>query len=192
MTVCETLLESSPSCLPALRMLARAATELGQIELAQTSFRACSVIDPEDDMAHIYRVRPSTAPLHTYLQLGPNWHQVEESHGKPFRWINGSEADLCVFSPAPHTGALTFQATGFGPTRHLQVWIGDKQVLTEPILADGVLRELRTAPVEWPSGAQRVRLVSEEASVSPQSLGQGDDSRQLSIGVSDVRLVGNP
>jgi len=52
-TVCETLLESSPSCLPALRMLARAATELGQIELAQTSFRACSVIDPEDDMAHI-------------------------------------------------------------------------------------------------------------------------------------------
>ena len=143
-------------------------------------------------MATVYHVRRTSEHTGLFLQLGPDWHQVEESYGQPFRWMDGaslrSEADLCVFSPARHKGTLTFRAASFGMSRHLQVWVGDRQVLGIPVAADGALHEVHTPPLEWPSGAQRVRFVSEEASESPQSLGQGADKRQLSLGFAGIRL----
>ena len=152
------------------------------------------VADPayEDGIAKVYRVRPSDPLKDTYIQLGPDWHQVEESYGRPFRWMDGPAADLCVFSPGPRKDKLTFRVASFGMSRHLQVWVGDRQALSIEVPADGALHEVSVPGVEWPSEAQRVRLVSEEASVSPQSLGRGTDKRQLSLGFADIRLGSSP
>src|SRR5437867_7169451 len=122
------------------------------------------------------------------MQLGPDWHQVEESYGQPFRWVNGAKADLCVFSPSPHTDALSLQVASFGESRHLQVWVGEQQVLRAEVAADGALHKVSTQHIGWPRGGERVRLVSEEGSVSPQSVGRGKDQRQLSLGFAHVRV----
>ena len=102
--------------------------------------------------------------------------------------MDGAAADLCVFSSAPHTGTLAFRVASFGAPRHLQVWAGDKQVLATTVPADGALHDVTVPAIAWPLGAQRVRLVSEEPSVSPVSLGQGKDKRQLSLGFADIRM----
>jgi hypothetical protein len=151
---------------------------------------AGQLADPayEDDTAKIYRVRPGAPPLHTFLQLGPDWHDVEQSGGQPFRWINGGQADLCVTSAAPSAAPLTLTATSFAAPRHLQVWVNDRQVLNEEIPADGALHPVRTPPLDWPAGPQRVRLVIPEGSASPADQGQGGDTRQLSLGFSAIRL----
>jgi tetratricopeptide (TPR) repeat protein len=51
--ICEAILEGSPNCLPALRILAHCATQLDMLDVAGASFRACAVIDPEDELAHV-------------------------------------------------------------------------------------------------------------------------------------------
>src|SRR6476646_30497 len=76
---CEAILVSSPSCLPALRMIARAAAELGNIELAEISFRACSVIDPEDDVAHIGLALCADAQGDPERAVAEFWHAFELS-----------------------------------------------------------------------------------------------------------------
>jgi hypothetical protein len=139
-------------------------------------------------VAKVYRVRPTAARLHPFLQLGPDWHAVEQSNAQPFRWINGAQADLCVYSAAPSAAPLTFAVTSFAAPRHLQVWIGDRQVLNEAIPADGALHPVTTPRLDWPAGPQRVRLVIPEGSARPADLGQGGDTRQLSLGVRAIRL----
>ena len=151
---------------------------------------AGQLADPayEDDTAKIYRVRPGAPPLQTFLQLGPDWYDVEQSGGQPFRWINGEQADLCITSAAPSVAPLTLAATSFATPRHLQVWVNDRQVLNQEIPADGALHPVRTPPLAWPAGPQRVRLVIPEGSTSPADAGQGGDTRQLSLGISAIRL----
>jgi hypothetical protein len=142
----------------------------------------------DDAMATTYRVR--AAPGHTglFLQLGPDWHAVEQSAGQSFRWMNGGRADLCVFSPAAQTAPLQFQATSFARPRHLQVWLGDHQVFATEVPADGALHALATPPLAWPAGPQAVRFVVPEGSASPADLDQGKDTRQLSVGFSAIHL----
>jgi tetratricopeptide (TPR) repeat protein len=53
MRLCQAILDEIPACLPALRIQARAATELGALDVAVMSFRASAEIDPEDEMAHV-------------------------------------------------------------------------------------------------------------------------------------------
>ena len=142
----------------------------------------------DDAMATTYRVRPAAERPGLFLQLGPDWHALERSEGRLFRWIAGARADLCVFSPAAQTAPLTFQVAGFAAPRHLQVWIGDQQVLDGAVPADGALHALQTPPIAWPAGPQLVRLVVPEGSASPAALGQGSDTRQLSLGFSVIRL----
>jgi hypothetical protein len=146
----------------------------------------------DDAMATTYQVRPATERPGLFLQLGPDWHALERDDGRLFRWINGARADFCVFSPAVQTAPLTFQAAGFAAPRHLQVWVGDRQVLNAPVPADGALHPLSTSPIAWPAGPQLVRLVVPEGSASPAALGQGGDTRQLSLGFSAIRLGDNP
>jgi hypothetical protein len=144
----------------------------------------------EDDTAKIYKVRAGAPPLHTFLQLGPDWHDVEDSGGQPFRWMDGGQADLCVYSAAATNAPLTFQATSFATPRHVQVWVNDQQVLSAEVPADGALHVISTPALAWPAGPQRVRLVVPEGSTSPAALGQGSDTRQLSLGLAAIRLGG--
>ncbi len=152
---------------------------------------ASGLADPayEDNTAKIYRVRPGAAPLQTFLQLGPDWYDVEQSAGQPFRWIDGAQADLCVYSAAPSVAPLALEVTSFAAPRHLQVWVGDRLLLDQEVPADGALHPVQTPRLTWPAGPQRVRLVVPEGSASPADSGQGGDTRQLSLGVSAIRLA---
>ena len=66
------------------------------------------------------------------------------------------------------------------------------QVLETTVPADGALHAVTTPPLAWPAGPQRVRLVVPEGSASPAGLGQGSDTRQLSLGFGPIRLGAPP
>ncbi|HMA36337.1 MAG TPA: hypothetical protein VKY74_17905, partial [Chloroflexia bacterium] len=146
----------------------------------------------DDALATAYRVAPAPAAPGPFLQLGPDWHAVEQSAGAPFRWMDGAHADLCLYNPGPVTAPLTFQVTSFGRPRHLQVGIGTQALLDTPVPADGTLHALSTPAVAWPAGYTRVRLVVPEGSSSPAALGQGRDARALSLGFAAIRLGAAP
>ena len=159
-----------------------------QLDALQARARELGTPLADDSTATIYRLRQSEGHAGPYLQLGPDWNQLEESYGQPFRWISGASADFCVYSPLTRTASLTLQAASFGQLRHLQIWVGDRKVVESAVPADGALHVVDTPPLSLAVGSQLVRLVSLESSVSPASLGQGSDERQLSLGFSGVGL----
>jgi hypothetical protein len=145
----------------------------------------------EDDAAIVYRVNWDV-PVETVVQLGSNWHPLELSAGKPFRWMNGPSADLCIFSPGPHNAALSFDMTSFAASRHLQMWVSGRMVYETSVPADGTLHSVQTPLLEWPEGPQLVRFVVPEGGASPSSLGMGNDDRQLSLGFGPISLAPPP
>lgn len=142
----------------------------------------------DDGMATVYQLRPTGGVTGLFMQIGEGWHRLEESYGQPFRWMDGAQADMCLFSPAPHTAPLTLQAASFAAPRHLQVWAGGSQLAEVAVPADGALHPFTTPAIQWPAGPYRLRFIVPEGSESPASLGQGSDRRRLSIGFSTVRL----
>ncbi len=144
----------------------------------------------DDDVATTYRVPPSSGHAGLFLQLGPNWHGVEESYGQPFRWMDGARADLCVFSPSVHRSPLSFQVASYYMSRHVQIWVNDREVMEMEVPADSALHSVTTPPIDWPSGFQQVRLVVPEGSARPIDLSQSSDIRELSIGLSTIRIGG--
>ncbi|MEO6458227.1 MAG: hypothetical protein ABIO92_08140 [Chloroflexia bacterium] len=168
----------------------------------------------DDEVATAYKVNTSQGLTSVLLQLGDGWHSLEESQGKPFRWINGKEADMCLFSPQPassnpirvdkregsntqeakqqslqdpFTASLIVRATSFNTPRHLQVWVGDSKVLEVEVPGDGALHSYSTSDVTWASAPQLVRFVVPEGSDSPAFVHQGDpDHRQISIGFETI------
>jgi hypothetical protein len=160
----------------------------GLLSTLQEVGRSLGTSIADDGMATVYRLRPSNERVGFFLQLGEGWHALQESYAQPFRWIDGGRAEMCVFDPAQGLASLTLQASSFDITRHLQIWVGNTQVAEVAVPADGALHPVVTPPISWPAGPQRVRFVVPEGSASPAQLGQGADKRQLSIGLSAIRV----
>jgi hypothetical protein len=164
----------------------------GRLAALQALASALGTPIADDAAATTYRVRPNEGQLPAAWQLGPDWHSAEQSAGQPFRWLNGAQGDFCVSSPAPRSAPLALAVTSFATPRHLQVWVNDQKVLNTAVPADGALHPFTTPAITWPAGPQRVRLVIPEGSASPAALGQGSDTRQLSLGFGPIRLGGGP
>jgi tetratricopeptide (TPR) repeat protein len=84
---CQAILQEMPACLPALRIQARAAAELGALDVAVISFRASSAIDPEDEMAHVGLAlcaeaqgdrATATAEFRRALELAPHDQRIAD------------------------------------------------------------------------------------------------------------------
>ena len=146
----------------------------------------------DDGTATTYQVRPVAARPGLFLQLGPGWHDLEDANGAPFRWTDSAQSDVCVFSPQPATAALTFTVTSFAVPRHLQVWVGDRQVYEAAVPADAAPQTVTTPPLAWPAGPQLVRLVAPEAPTSAAARTAGRDTRLLGLGVTAMHLGGGP
>ncbi len=146
----------------------------------------------DDATATTYRVRPAPGYSTRFFQLGPDWHQPETVAGQPFRWMDGAQADLCVFSPTPVTGSLSLQATSFAVPRRVEIWVGDRRALDTTVPGDGALHTLTLPSLAWPAGPQQVRLIAPSGSVTPATLGLGRDTRALSIGFAAVRWQAAP
>ncbi|HEY0068499.1 MAG TPA: hypothetical protein VGE04_00870, partial [Chloroflexia bacterium] len=147
------------------------------------------------------------------LMVSDGWYNIEESGGEPFRWVQGQQGRLCIFSPRPTTASLILDATAFAKDQKVNV-VGRFNYVTEgtsPALANSILlttpvtygrtqllydgpvstvgTSIRTDAVEFPAGMTEVRIVPQEEGVTPQSLDpNARDDRVLTVGFKRVRL----
>ncbi len=146
----------------------------------------------EDNIAAIYKVKPvlpGSVASERFMQVGSSWYALEEGPGMSFRWMAGESAELCAYQGAPVTGALHFQAVSFLKPRRVQVRVRGQLLLETIVPADGAFHQYATPDLVWPRGHQLVRVTTPDGSDIPGDVGQGDDTRRLSLGIADVRIV---
>jgi len=136
-----------------------------------------------DDQLEVYAV-PSPSTRVPFLSLGEGWQPAEEGPNGTFRWM-GDRATLRIDSPGAEESRLTFRAAGLGEPRPLQIFHGDVKVFDAPIEA---LQQYRVGPLGLPAGAGTLTFVSPEGTISPLQAGLGDDPRELSFALLDVKL----
>ncbi|MGI8586235.1 MAG: hypothetical protein ACR2M0_00910 [Chloroflexia bacterium] len=137
-----------------------------------------------DDLMAIYRPKAGAALSAPSLQIGDSWHDLETQAGRPFRWIDGGQATICVETPAPVRLSLAARVTSFARPRTLEVWQGNNRVYTATVPA-GDFVSLQTPMLDFPSGTTELRLVVPEGGQSPG----GADTRTLSLGLQDVHFA---
>jgi hypothetical protein len=138
----------------------------------------------EDEQLAAFRV-PPTAERAPFLAVGGNWEPREVGPNGAFRWM-GDRATIKVEAPAAIQAYLNFRAAGLGAPRRLQVYHGDVLVFDQTV---GGLETFRTAgPLGIPGGTTILTFVSPDGTTSPIEQGLGDDPRQLSFALLDMRL----
>jgi hypothetical protein len=150
--------------------------------------RSIGAVVADDDAATVYRLNGTTERPGLFLQEGPDWHAAETSEGRPFKWVNGARADFCVYSPEAHSSPVRFEVTSFAVPRRMVVSVGGREILNEVVPADGAIHSLVTQAIDWPSGYRLVDIRVPEGSASSQELGRGSDSRQLSLGFTEITV----
>jgi len=163
----------------------------GQVEVLRALANRLGTSIGDDEIATTYRLKPSNQPIGLFLQLGSGWNAVEKSSGQPFRWMDGTRAELCVFRPTSVQQSLVLSTTSYTAPRSLQVWVEGTEILEVTVPADGAMHSFTTSPVTWPARPTLVRLVTPDCSVSPAQLGRGSDPRQLSLGFTRITLAQN-
>ncbi len=74
------------------------------------------------DLATLYELAPPEGEPGAYMQLGDGWHAPEQSYGKPFRWVDGNMAEICMAQGGARSAPLQLEVTSFAASRHLQLW----------------------------------------------------------------------
>jgi hypothetical protein len=154
---------------------------------------AAATSDPtpvySDATVTLYQVRRALAPAPgPVLQLGGGWGGIEQSGGRPFRWMQGADAAVCVQGAAGRQVRLALRATSFAGPRTLELGLDGQPVLTATIPTGGTFLDLTTPPLPLRAASARLTLHVPEGSATPASLGQGTDQRPLSLGFSEIRL----
>lgn len=136
------------------------------------------------------------------LMVSDGWYDSEESGGEPFRWVQGQQGRLCVFTPEQETMSLAMDATAFSKDQEIRVQRvlrelkgtdHDKRIIGPLTEYEGTISiagtEVRTRPIVFPAGMTEVRIVPQGEGVTPQSLDpNAKDDRTLTIGLKRVRL----
>jgi hypothetical protein len=138
----------------------------------------------EDDQVEVYRV-PLPAGRVPFLNVGDGWQPREVGPNGSFRWM-GQRATVDINSPSAQQAYLVFRATTVGPPRRLQIYHGDHLVFDAQI--SGLQEYTTRGPLGLPVGISTLTFVSPEGTVSPASLGLGNDPRQLSFAILDLHL----
>jgi hypothetical protein len=140
--------------------------------------------DYEDDMAAAFRVRPAGRAL--FVCVGDGWYDKESTEVGATRWM-GEEATLVLVSSTSGPATLELQASSFREKRNVQLLEGDSEIARFTVLP-GDPQKFEAEIPSLKQGETVVRIMSEEPPVSPASLGMGDDSRRLSVSVSNVAI----
>lgn len=138
----------------------------------------------QDDELEVYNVPPPAATV-PYLSLGTDWQPREQGPNGTFRWMEQS-ATLTITSPSRQDAYLTFQASGLGPPRHLQIFHGSQLIFDQ--LVSGLQTYRTEGPLGLPEGESTLRFVSPDGTISPAQLGMGKDSRQLGFAILKAKL----
>ncbi|HET9495881.1 MAG TPA: hypothetical protein VFR15_16770 [Chloroflexia bacterium] len=159
-------------------------------DVAQSREHIAQVLGPdaepvyEDEQLAAYAVASPERRV-PFLSVGQGWQPREVGPNGAFRWM-GSRATIEVEAPSLAEAYLEFRAAGLGSPRRLQVYHGEVLVFDRMI---GGLQTFRTdGPLGLPEGTSTLTFVSPEGTVSPARLGLGDDPRQLSFALLDMRL----
>ena len=170
-----------------------AGNPLNEGDRARFQALAAATSDPtpvySDATVTLYQVRRALAPASgPVLQLGGGWGGIEQSGGRPFRWMQGADAAVCVQGAAGQRVRLALRATSFAGPRTLQLGLDGQTILTSTIPTDGTFLDLSTPPLPLRAASARLTLHVPEGSATPAALGQGTDQRPLSLGFSEIRL----
>jgi hypothetical protein len=138
----------------------------------------------EDEQLAAYAV-PAPRVRAPFLAVGDGWEPREVGPNGAFRWMS-NRATIDIEAPAAGEAHLTFRAAGLGQPKRLQIYHGNVLVFDQVV---GGLEEFRTdGALRIPAGTSELTFVSPEGTSSPLALGMGDDPRQLSFAVLDLRL----
>jgi len=116
------------------------------------------------------------------------WHDVEGEGADRHRWTSASRADLDFALAAPLPLKLVVEAA---PARaagaRIVVELNGRSLREQPMTANMSTYEWDIAPADLRAGANLLTLIGPEA-VTPKSMGNGDDTRLLSLNVKRVEL----
>lgn len=122
------------------------------------------------------------------FHIGAGWYPIEQSNGKPFRWIQEGHGALCVFAPHTITGSLQLEGRAFGTSRHVTLAVGGETMYIG-VMPVGDYTPVQTTPRTWQAGITQVDITTPEAGQTPASLDPGSkDQRVLSVGFRAVVL----
>jgi hypothetical protein len=120
------------------------------------------------------------------FHIGAGWYPIEQSDGKPFRWVQEGHGALCVFAPHTTTGSLQLEGTAFGTSRHIMLSVGG-ETLYIGVMPVGDYTSVQTTPRTWQAGITQVDITTPEAGQTPASLDPASkDQRVLTVGFRAV------
>ncbi len=135
-----------------------------------------------DDNLTAYKV--DWGPRLSFARLGHGWHEVEEQTWGTFRWMERDRAELYVALPEARRVTLSFQAVSFLRPRRLEILVDGKAVMATEV---GTVLQPYSVKLPLPAGETLFELRAEGYDV-PAQVGAGVDTREVSIGVSEVRV----
>jgi hypothetical protein len=127
-----------------------------------------------------------TANLEPVAFLGDGWYNREPTPAGAQRWLRAGNGEISVYANQATTVRLQVTVVAFHQPRQIRIEHNGQtvgEVLAQPWPTD-IQKTL-----ELPAGTSTVRLVASDPGTSPQSLGQGDDPRALTIAVLQLRFT---
>lgn len=129
--------------------------------------------------------KPVAVPL--FLGLDGRWGEPETDAQGVSRWLPSAGGGLWTYTAHPRRVVLELTLSSLPGARPLDLRLNGRPIQMLPIAA-GAPRRYLSAPIELPAGPSLLELSAPAGGVSPQSLGQGDDTRLLSFRVQRLRL----
>ena len=148
-----------------------------------------------DDYVSLHKVDPyPQESIQPALMVSDGWYNIEDAGGEPFRWVQGQQGRLCVFTPEPLTASLVMEATSLAPEQEVSISASTRATGSFPaplfsgrVPSTGI--NISTVPVKFPAGMTEVRIMPEGEGVTPQSVDPNlKDDRVLTVGLRRVRL----
>lgn len=163
-------------------------TAVALTQAAGTPLRV--VYEDAELVAYRLDLPQGTAVLPPFASVGAGWYDLEPRTLRGLRWLRGERGALVIYAPQATRIVLRMRMVAFAQPHLITLLVDDRPVgqLDVPTAPT----ELRTPVLELQPGVQTLWLVPTTDGVSPQSLGQGDDPRVLTVGLAEVWIEAAP
>lgn len=143
----------------------------------------CPPRTPPQDESGGYQIDIGTA--HDAPHIGAGWHYTEALGGVTVRWAGSAPRTMLYADLPAGTYDLTLTMQAFHEEREVTVLIDGEPQATFTVSTAGL--STHTTRVDLPGGAFTLAL-DYDATLTPQAVGLGDDTRALAVMVDTVRF----